>query len=83
MVKDVWDTAQLCELQFAAWRETLWNDIRTDLMEEGAKSFVKEVSGPLDGCPSWDPCVMKGHSAVRKQLSNVNSETLSSECAFS
>ncbi|GBF96391.1 dynein heavy chain axonemal [Raphidocelis subcapitata] len=41
--KDVWDCAQLCELQFAAWRDTLWKDIRTDEMEEGAKGFVKEV----------------------------------------
>lgn len=43
MVKDVWDTAQLCELQFADWRQTLWEEIRTDLMEDGAKNFVKEV----------------------------------------
>lgn len=42
-VKDVWDCAQLCELQFTAWRETLWKNIRTDKMEEGAKGFVKEV----------------------------------------
>lgn len=25
------------------WRQTLWSDIRTDVMEEGAKQFVKEV----------------------------------------
>lgn len=25
------------------WRETLWTGIRTDVMEEGTKSFVKEV----------------------------------------
>jgi hypothetical protein len=37
--------AQLCELQFAAWRETLWSSIRTDEMEEVAKGFVKEVKG--------------------------------------
>lgn len=43
MVKDVWDTAVLCELQFQDWRQTLWSDIRTDIMEEGAKQFVKEV----------------------------------------
>jgi hypothetical protein len=45
MAKDVWDTAVLCELQFGAWRDTLWADIRTDLMEEGAKAFIKEVKG--------------------------------------
>lgn len=45
MVKEVWDTAMLCELQFADWRDTLWNDIRTDIMEDGAKAFVKEVKG--------------------------------------
>ncbi|MEW5298846.1 MAG: hypothetical protein WDW36_001923 [Sanguina aurantia] len=43
MVKDVWDCALLCELQFQAWRATLWNDIRTEVMEDGAKQFVKEV----------------------------------------
>lgn len=43
MVKDVWDTSMLVELQFADWRSTLWNDIRTDVMEDGAKNFVKEV----------------------------------------
>jgi dynein heavy chain len=25
------------------WKQTLWNDIKTDQMEEGAKNFVKEV----------------------------------------
>ena len=44
MVKDVWDTSVLVEQQFADWRATLWNDIRTDVMEDGAKGFVKEVS---------------------------------------
>ena len=43
VVKDVWDFSTLCETQFAKWRETLWNDIKTDLMEDGAKVFVKEV----------------------------------------
>ena len=41
MVKDVWDTSMLCELQFVEWRNTLWNDIRTEVMEDGAKGFVK------------------------------------------
>ena len=41
MVKDVWDTSMLCELQFTEWRNTLWNDIRTEVMEDGAKGFVK------------------------------------------
>ena len=43
MVKDVWDTSMLCELQFADWKDTLWSDIRTEVMEDGAKTFVKEV----------------------------------------
>ena len=43
VIKDVWDLSSLCELQFAKWRETLWNDIKTDLMEDGAKVFVKDV----------------------------------------
>lgn len=42
-VKDVWDTVMLCELQFQDWRQTLWNDIKTEVMEDGAKAFVKEV----------------------------------------
>jgi dynein heavy chain len=25
------------------WRQTLWTEIKTDLMDEGAKNFVKEV----------------------------------------
>ncbi len=43
MVKDVWDTSMLCECQFSDWKDTLWSDIRTDVMEDGAKTFVKEV----------------------------------------
>jgi dynein heavy chain, axonemal len=43
MAKDVWDTVMLCELQFKDWRSTLWADIKTDIMEEGAKAFVKDV----------------------------------------
>jgi dynein heavy chain, axonemal len=27
------------------WKRTLWADIRTDVMEEGAKSLLKEVKG--------------------------------------
>lgn len=26
-----------------AWKQTLWSDINTEEMEEGAKNFVKEV----------------------------------------
>lgn len=43
MIKDVWDTSVLCELQFAAWKQTLWSNIDTTVMEDGAKNFVKEV----------------------------------------
>jgi dynein heavy chain len=25
------------------WKQTLWSDIKTEEMEEGAKNFVKEV----------------------------------------
>lgn len=25
------------------WRSTLWSDIKTEIMEEGTKNFVKEV----------------------------------------
>lgn len=30
-----------CTLQ--AWKQTLWSDVKTEEMEEGAKNFVKEV----------------------------------------
>lgn len=74
MVKDVWDTAMLCELQFADWRETLWNDIRTDVMEDGAKAFIKEVKSlnkkvRLDGmlpCPC--DCLSSWPSSARPCL---------------
>jgi dynein heavy chain len=42
-IKDVWDTAQLCERQFDTWRGTLWAAIRVDEMEDGTKALVKEV----------------------------------------
>ncbi|KAK9817742.1 hypothetical protein WJX72_001478 [[Myrmecia] bisecta] len=42
-VKDVWDVSSLCETQFLEWRNTLWSDIKTDVMEDGCKAFVKEV----------------------------------------
>eukprot|EP00879_Flechtneria_rotunda_P017284 GHRR01018106.1.p1 GENE.GHRR01018106.1~~GHRR01018106.1.p1 ORF type:complete len:1124 (+),score=375.49 GHRR01018106.1:243-3374(+) len=42
-VKDVWDCTMMCEVQFQAWRKTLWSNISTEEMEEGAKNFVKEV----------------------------------------
>ena len=45
LVKDVWDTSALCEMQFAAWRTTLWNDINTTFMEDGTKAFQKDVKG--------------------------------------
>jgi len=44
MAKDVWDTSALVEVQFADWRTTLWADIRTDLMEDDTKAYVKEVN---------------------------------------
>eukprot|EP00882_Tetradesmus_deserticola_P010125 GHRQ01010697.1.p1 GENE.GHRQ01010697.1~~GHRQ01010697.1.p1 ORF type:complete len:387 (+),score=127.04 GHRQ01010697.1:1021-2181(+) len=42
-VKGVWDCIMLCETQFQSWRQTLWCNISTSDMEEGAKQFVKEV----------------------------------------
>lgn len=41
MVKDVWDTMMLTSVTFASWRATLWNDIVTEEMEDGAKAFAK------------------------------------------
>lgn len=34
-----------CADMTQVWRQTLWTDIRTDVMEEGTKAFVKEVKG--------------------------------------
>jgi dynein heavy chain len=45
LVKDVWDTSALVEQQFSDWRTTLWGDIRTDMMEDGTKGYVKDVKG--------------------------------------
>lgn len=42
-IKEVWDMSSLVEQQFASWRQTLWADIRTDMMDEGSKNFQKEV----------------------------------------
>lgn len=44
-VKDVWDISMLVEVQFVDWRKTLWADIKTDMMEDNTKMFVKEVKG--------------------------------------
>lgn len=35
--------AAVCLLCPQDWRQTLWSAINTDLMDEGAKNFVKEV----------------------------------------
>ena len=51
---------QLCELQFAAWRSTLWSDIKTSDMEDGTKGFVKEVKGLSKKVGFGDLCVWPG-----------------------
>lgn len=33
----------LCCMIMQTWRQTLWSDINTSEMEEGAKQFVKEI----------------------------------------
>eukprot|EP00899_Mesostigma_viride_P003607 jgi/Mesvir1/13247/Mv18980-RA.1 len=43
VLKDLWDVATLCEMQFHEWQQTPWEAINTDVVEEGAKAFVKEV----------------------------------------
>eukprot|EP00877_Chromochloris_zofingiensis_P015255 jgi/Chrzof1/9984/Cz04g22250.t1 len=65
-VKDVWDCAMLCELQFQAWRQTLWKDIQTEVMEEGAKNFVKEVKSLSKKVREED--VFKGVDAAVKNF---------------
>ncbi len=52
-IKDVWDTNVLCKVQFDAWKSTLWSDIRTDVMEEGAKNFVKEIKSLNKKVNGW------------------------------
>lgn len=70
MVKDVWDTSSLCEVQFQDWRTTLWADIRTDLMEEGAKAFVKEVKS-LPKRIRQEDCYMGLDASVKNFLTSV------------
>jgi len=61
------------------WRQTLWTDIRTDVMEEGTKAFVKEVKAlpkavrdedcfkvPLQPAHLLFPCLV--HPSVRNKL---------------
>jgi len=43
LIKDVWDMSALVEQQFVSWRQTLWADIRTEIMEDGTKAFQKEA----------------------------------------
>ncbi|KAK9867723.1 hypothetical protein WJX84_004647 [Apatococcus fuscideae] len=58
MAKDVWDCASMIEQQFKEWRATLWKDIRTDIMEDGTKTFAKEVKALPKGVK--DESVFKG-----------------------
>ena len=70
MVKDVWDTSMLCELQFVEWRQTLWNDIRTEVMEDGAKGFVKDVKA-LNKKVRDEDCFKGVDDAVKNFLISV------------
>lgn len=41
-------SSRICDLDLShtplqVWRQTLWTDIKTEVMEEGTKAFVKEV----------------------------------------
>ena len=42
-VKDLWDVAMLCEVQFKDWESTLWSMVDTQLIDDGAKACDKEV----------------------------------------
>lgn len=33
----------MADTALQVWRQTLWTDIKTEVMEEGTKAFVKEV----------------------------------------
>ena len=66
---------QLCERQFAAWRETLWSEIKTDEMEDGAKNFVKEVKSlnkKVGGHLSTD---LPPHTHVKTRAYELNPPT--------
>ena len=39
----MWDMVCLVKAQVNDWKETLWKDINTDLMEEAAKNFSKDL----------------------------------------
>ena len=44
------------------WRSTLWSDIKTEVMEEGTKNFVKEVKS-LNKKVRDDDCFKVRHQA--------------------
>ena len=43
--KDLWDVAQLTEIQINAWQGTLWSQVDTSEIEDGAKARDKDVRG--------------------------------------
>jgi len=54
LLKSVWDMISLVKAQVNDWKETLWKDINTDLMEESAKNFSKD----LRALPKRAKCVL-------------------------
>eukprot|EP00891_Asterochloris_glomerata_P001316 jgi/Astpho2/1316/Aster-06188 len=70
MVKDVWDVSAMVEQQFTVWRSTLWSDIKTEIMEEGTKNFVKEVKS-LNKKVRDDDCFKGLDNSVKNFLTSV------------
>jgi len=58
------------------WRQTLWSQIQTELMEDGAKNFVKEVKSLSKKVGRW--CLLLA-SSVRALLDRQQ-EMLVDEC---
>ena len=55
------------------WRSTLWSDIKTEIMEEGTKNFVKEVKS-LNKKVRDDDCFKVRHQVgplVRSSISSA------------
>ena len=52
------------------WRQTLWAHIKTDLMEDGTKNFVKEVKA-LNKKVRDDDCFKVSKSATNTATSSA------------
>jgi len=42
-IKGMWDNLAMIEYQFASWKETPWEGIETETIEDGTKAFFKQL----------------------------------------